>query len=350
MDLVILAAGHARRFGGLKQLAAVGPEGEAIMDYTARSAARSGFDRVILVVRPEIRDQVLSHVAAHFPRELTILAVCQAGVPGTVQAVVDAGQYLTGAFGVVNGDDLYGDEAIEGLAALVGSRASGLVGYRLAATVLGDEPVTRGICSVGEDGLLVGIDERRVTRLPSGAGVARTAPPGTTDAPVPASTASGRAAPSPHASVLFESAPIAGISATREQPGSDHRQSGHPESAELGVDGEDREPVRAVALLRGDAIVSMNLWAFQPSVLDHLRASLAHFDHEAHSTGRVTPEPELAPAELRPRELILPQVVGRLVSEGVERFQVSVTENRCIGITHPDDLARVRAEIAAQLR
>ncbi|MGO8721385.1 MAG: NTP transferase domain-containing protein, partial [Acidimicrobiales bacterium] len=58
MQLVVLAAGHGRRFGGLKQLVAVGPGGETLMDYTARDALAAGFDGVILIVREEIQDEL----------------------------------------------------------------------------------------------------------------------------------------------------------------------------------------------------------------------------------------------------------------------------------------------------
>ena len=58
MQLVILAAGHGRRFGGLKQLAPIGPNDEAIMDYTASAALACGYDEVVLVVRDDIEDEI----------------------------------------------------------------------------------------------------------------------------------------------------------------------------------------------------------------------------------------------------------------------------------------------------
>ena len=70
MQLVMLAAGYGTRFGGLKQLAPVGPNGEAIMDYTAQSAKDCGFSGIIVVVRDEILDEVAAHVALRWPRRL----------------------------------------------------------------------------------------------------------------------------------------------------------------------------------------------------------------------------------------------------------------------------------------
>ena len=69
MHLVILAAGHGRRFGGLKQLAEVGPNGEALIDYTAIDAFSCGFDKIVLIVREDIEDEFMAHVDKHWPAE-----------------------------------------------------------------------------------------------------------------------------------------------------------------------------------------------------------------------------------------------------------------------------------------
>src|SRR5579863_10053944 len=102
MRLVILAAGHGRRFGGLKQLAPVGPNGEAIMDYTASAAQSCGFDGIVVVVRKDIRHEIVEHIKGNWPSDLPVYYAIQGPVPGTAQAVLSAAPYLDGPFGIAN--------------------------------------------------------------------------------------------------------------------------------------------------------------------------------------------------------------------------------------------------------
>ncbi|MGH9298114.1 MAG: NTP transferase domain-containing protein [Acidimicrobiales bacterium] len=217
MQLIVLAAGHGRRFGGLKQLAPVGPNGEAIMDFTARDARRAGFDGVALVVREEVRDELLDHIAQYWPKDLDVVPVVQGPVAGTTQAVSSAAPVVEGPFGVVNADDLYGPAAMEVLAgklASLGPRTHAIVGYRLADTILNDAPVTRGVCETDDDGHLRQLVEQVVRR---------------------------------------------------DGDGYEARDLGSNES----------QPTRRLA---GDEVVSMNLWAFAHSVFADLDAALGAFD------------------------------------------------------------------------
>ena len=84
----------------VKQLAPVGPNGEALMDYTALAAAACGFDEAVVVVREEIRDDIERHVRRRWPSSLPATFVCQPPVPGTAQAVATAAPALGGPFGV----------------------------------------------------------------------------------------------------------------------------------------------------------------------------------------------------------------------------------------------------------
>src|SRR5580658_3648314 len=102
MTLVILAAGHGRRFGGLKQLAAVGPEDQALIDYTALDAAASGFERIVLVVRDEILEEVESHIGKHWPASIDWDFAIQRGIAGTAQAVLAAEQLVDEPFAISN--------------------------------------------------------------------------------------------------------------------------------------------------------------------------------------------------------------------------------------------------------
>src|SRR5579862_3507857 len=98
MHLVMLAAGFGTRFGGLKQLAPVGPNGEAIMDYTATSAALSGIERVILIVRPEIEDVIRTHIEEFWPKALDVRYAYQPEVSGTAPAVMASASHVDQIF------------------------------------------------------------------------------------------------------------------------------------------------------------------------------------------------------------------------------------------------------------
>ena len=272
MQLVILAAGHGRRFGGLKQLAPVGPNGEAIMDYTARSADALGYEGVVVVVRDEIREEIARHVRRSWPASLPTELVCQPATPGTAQAVLSARPVLGQRFGVANADDLYGTDALRLLRAPAGGEDGEgdaphlLVAYRLVQTVLTAAPVTRGVCEVSESGSLQAIVEHRVEPAEAGG---------------------------------FLAVPL-----------------------------DDDRPTRH---LGGQELVSMNLWGFESRILDRLEEALERFVPGQH--GR--------------RELLLPDVVGRLVAAGEDEVRVVVTTSRCIGVTHQEDLALVGEELAA---
>jgi hypothetical protein len=185
VQLLLLAAGHGRRFGGLKQLAPVGPRGEAIMDYTARDALEAGFSEVVLVVREDVQEELLDHISSYWPPELTVTPVIQGPIAGTAQAVASAEAAIEGSFGVANADDLYGSIALQRLADEVqelGPDTHLIMGYRLRETVLTDAPVTRGVCVV-DDGYLVELQELTVQRRPGGGFTGRSVRPGAAEAP-----------------------------------------------------------------------------------------------------------------------------------------------------------------------
>jgi hypothetical protein len=290
MQLVILAAGHGRRFGGLKQLAAVGPNGEAIMDYTALAAEACGFTDIVLVVREEIREEVARHVRRRWASELPVELVCQPPLPGTAQALMSAAPAIHGPFGVANADDLYGEAALRLLPEhfAADAKTSGgsehnadvaqrhvLVSYQLVRTVLTKAQVTRGLCHVGEDCLLDRVAEHRVNLRDDG---------------------------------TFDAVPLAQAGSAATTAGT---AGGHLH-------------------LSGAEPVSMNLWGFHPRLIDELEAAIRNFDPDTAA---------------RP-ELLLPDVVGALVATGSDRVHVVETSNRCIGITHREDIAIVREEVA----
>ncbi|MEI8403921.1 MAG: NTP transferase domain-containing protein [Actinomycetes bacterium] len=167
--LVILAAGRARRFGGIKPLAPIGPAGEAVIDLLAGDAVAAGFDRIILVVNPDTGPVIREHVAESWPRTVDVRFAVQERPLGTVHAVLAAREEADDApFGVANADDLYGRPALTTLAEhLAGDAMNCLVAFRLDRALVGDDPVTRGVCDVA-DGRLVDIAERRQVTVSNG--------------------------------------------------------------------------------------------------------------------------------------------------------------------------------------
>jgi MobA-like NTP transferase domain len=176
LALVILAAGRAKRYGGCKPLAPVGTHGEAVIDLVASDALAAGFSTIVLVLGPSTGPAICYHVEHTWPSAVDVRFAAQPVPLGTVNAVLSASEHVGDApYGVGNADDIYGRDACALLAGHLGAQVNtnALVGYRLADAVVGFSPVTRGICEVGPDGTLLGVDERRqVTATPEGGFVA----------------------------------------------------------------------------------------------------------------------------------------------------------------------------------
>jgi hypothetical protein len=165
--LIILAAGRARRYGGVKQLAPVGANGEAVIDLIASDAYAGGFTHVVVVINPDTGPQIREHVAATWPAGHRVSFAVQERPLGTVHAVLAAAGEVDpdAAFAVANADDLYGHDAMLALGTHLRTTGGNcLVGFRLDRALVGDQPVTRGVCRVG-DGRLVSIVERRKVQL-----------------------------------------------------------------------------------------------------------------------------------------------------------------------------------------
>jgi hypothetical protein len=170
---VVLAAGMARRYGGCKPLAPVGPHGEAVIDLLASDALGAGFGHLVLVVHPESGPAIRYHVERNWPSAVPVSFAEQRLPLGTVHAVLAAraGIAKDQPFAVANADDVYGQAAMGMLAEQLGTddHQNALVGYHLASTIVTDAPVTRGVCRVDDAGRLTAIDERRhLSRLPDG--------------------------------------------------------------------------------------------------------------------------------------------------------------------------------------
>ncbi len=167
--LVVLAAGQARRFGGCKPLAPIGPHGEAVIDLLVSDAVTAGFGRVVLVLHPETGPAIRYHVEQCWPPDVEVSFAEQRLPLGTVHAVLAAKHRLDieRSFAVSNADDVYSESAMMQLARQLdsGPAEHALVAYHLRSTVTTDDPVTRGVCEVDGEGYLTALTERRqVTR------------------------------------------------------------------------------------------------------------------------------------------------------------------------------------------
>jgi hypothetical protein len=170
--LVVLAAGRAKRYGGCKPLAPVGLHGEAVIDLVAGDAISAGFGDIVVVLGPQTGPAISYHVRRCFPSGTTVAFAEQCVPLGTAHAVLCARTHVgDGPFAVVNSDDVYGVPAMSLLASELADRDEhAIVSYRLRDTIVTDDPVTRGTCEGGPDGLLVRLVERRfVSRRSDGA-------------------------------------------------------------------------------------------------------------------------------------------------------------------------------------
>lgn len=273
--LVLLAAGLGSRFGGPKQLAPIGPAGDALIDYTARDATAAGFTRLVVIIRGEIADAVDTHVRKRWPADLDVVLVRQDLEPtamaaaragrtkplGTAHAVLCAADALGHrSFGVANADDLYGPGAFRLLCAhLRNGEGHVLVAYRLARTLLGDRPVNRALCRLDADTRLAGVVEGEVRHDAGGL--------------------TWRALEAPPA--------------------------------------EARR-------VTGEELVSVNLWGFTAGIIPVLADAFADF---AAGDGVMSGA-----------ELFLPTVIGDRLESGSLSVDVLATEERSVGVTHPDDV------------
>jgi len=300
--LLVLAAGLGSRYGGLKQMEAVGPGGATLMDYAVFDAVRTGFGKVVFVIRPELEaafaDQMLPRFRPHVPVG-TVLQRLDAppgfSVPlqrrkpwGTAHAVLAAAGAIAEPMVVVNADDFYGRAAYEAVAGFLrepsakGPPAFALAGFRLSRTTSPAGPVNRAVCQVTAEGWLDSVVEV--------------------------------------------------LNITGDRHG--------------GFVGEERGRTRRYA---GTELVSMNMWAFTPAVFDQLREAFRAFLGGATRPSGVPPADRgttgRGPHDLEKREFPIPTVVQELVGAGTARVRVLPTDSQWTGITHPEDRPLVVAAI-----
>lgn len=286
--LYVLAAGMGSRYGGLKQLDGVGPQGQTIMDYSIFDALRAGFGKVVFVIRHDFEDafrnKVLSKYQGHIPTEVVFQSVDALPegytIPegrtkpwGTNHAIMMGEKAINEPFAVINADDFYGRNAFEVMAghlSALHADAKGrycMVAFRLGNTMTEAGSVSRGVCTVTPEGKLSKVVERTAIAF-------------TPDGKIEYTEADG-----------------------------------------------------SKANLTADMPVSMNLWGFTPDYFDYSKREFVKF------LNKYIDKPK--------SEFFIPSVVDKLVNNGEATVDVLDTDSRWFGVTYPEDRDNVVASLAA---
>lgn len=162
--LLIMAAGMGSRFGGLKQAAPVGPDGQMIIDYSVIDAVRAGFNKIVIVIRKDIEKDFREACGKRIEKQADVEYVFQSldelpegfSVPegrtkpwGTGQAVLCAKKALNFPFAVINADDFYGPSVYKSIhTQLVNENDICMAGYKLGNTLSENGSVSRGVCEI----------------------------------------------------------------------------------------------------------------------------------------------------------------------------------------------------------
>ena len=188
--LVVMAAGMGSRYGGMKQIDPVGPNGQVIIDYSLYDAKRAGFETVIFVIKHEIEEAFKAAIGSRVSGAMNVKYAYQQldelpegfTIPagrvkpwGTCHAVLAAKDLIDGPFAVINADDYYGPEAFKVIYDYLSTHQDGtvydycMVSYLLKNTVSENGSVSRGVCEANPDGTLHKVTERtRIETYPGG--------------------------------------------------------------------------------------------------------------------------------------------------------------------------------------
>lgn len=182
LTLVIMAAGMGSRFGGLKQIEPVGPNGEFIIDYSIYDAVRAGFNKVVFIIKEENYEVFKETIGKRVEKQIKVEYAFQrqTDVPegveipservkpwGTSHAILSAKNYVDGDFLVLNADDFYGHDAFVTASEFFNREHDGIeyavIGYKTFNTMSENGAVKRGVCAE-KDGLLTELIESSIER------------------------------------------------------------------------------------------------------------------------------------------------------------------------------------------
>lgn len=186
MTLVIMAAGMGSRFGGLKQVEPVGPNGEFILDYSIYDAIKAGYDKVVFIIKEENYDLFRETIGKRIESKIKVEYAFQkiedvpdgVKVPkervkpwGTSHAILSAKKYVNEPFTVINADDFYGYDPFLKIKNFFEENNDdnlyAMIGYRVINTMSENGSVKRGICSSDKDGYLNNLVESSIERKDS---------------------------------------------------------------------------------------------------------------------------------------------------------------------------------------
>ena len=284
--LFVLAAGMGSRYGGLKQLDGLGPHGETIMDYSIYDAIKSGFGKVVFVIRKDFEDEfrakILSKYENHIPTEVVFQSVND--LPegftcppervkpwGTNHALLMGKNVINEPFAIINSDDFYGRNSFEVMAKELMSLdenstgAYSMVGFKVGNTMSESGTVSRGVCET-IDGFLSTIVER--TKI------------------------------------------------------------GYNENHDISFVDENGNEI----ILPADTPVSMNFWGFTPDYFKFSEKFFVKFLQENIDKPKA--------------EFFIPTLVNELIVSGEAKVKVLTTESKWFGVTYSEDREGVVAKFA----
>ncbi len=176
--LLVLAAGMGSRYGGLKQLDQIGPNGETIIDYSIYDAIEAGFGKIVFVIRKSFEEAFKESFGNRFEHKIEVAYAFQeinvtidgVNIPertkpwGTAHAVLAAKDVINEPFAVINADDFYGSSSFKIVADFLKNQASPdhycMVGFVLKNTISDNGTVSRGVCTADENNYLTSVVER----------------------------------------------------------------------------------------------------------------------------------------------------------------------------------------------
>lgn len=285
--LLIMAAGMGSRYGGNKQVDGLGPNGEILMEYSIYDAIRAGFDKVVFVIKPGMKETLASICGDRIAKKVKVDYAFQdfSSVPsfyhipeertkpfGTVHAVLVARDYIDQPFAVINADDYYGVSAFstiyEKLQTLAPEGEATMVGYQLQNTVSKNGTVSRGVCHAVNGNLDKVVETLKIK--------------------------------------LCENGEIRDIGA--------------------GEPGELLDPL---------APVSMNFWGFTPDYFAYSQEFFKTFLSDPKNMENLK------------SEFFIPLMVDKLISDKTATVEVLDTASKWFGVTYPEDRQEVVDKIQA---
>jgi choline kinase len=286
--LVIMAAGMGSRYGGLKQIEPIDPEGHKIIDFSIYDAIRANFKKIVFIIKKDIEEDFKSKIGDKISNCIQVEYVYQElnnipkiySIPegrerpwGTGHAILSCIGVIDGPFAVINSDDYYGQSGFkilyEYLTSIEDNKLNyAMVGYKLENTLTDNGGVARGICEEDENNMLIRISERTCI---------------------------------------------------------EKREYGPAYTVDGG---------KTWTNVLGSSIVSMNMWGFSSTILRELNSRFSKFLEEQ------------LPKNPLKAEYFLPEVVGELLTGKKATVEVLKSTDKWYGITYKSDKERVVKEIS----